>query len=467
MDRNGSKSPRQWFAEAEAGRRFVAALFSESPDDDEVVDPLWPQIPNYRLFRKLASGGGGNVYLAIKKGYTQPCALKVLKQDIRDTSLAQRAWRELDVLQRLQLPFIPRVLDFGVHEGRLFIASEYIEGLALDEHCRANSLSLRQRVELLVALAGRVQQLHEQGVLHRDLKPSNLIVDKYGAIHILDFGIAQVLSEDDARGLTLQGQILGSAAYMSPEQAKGDRQAVSTRSDVYALSAIAYVILTGGTPHPSGHSRHELIQHVATQPARDPLKLDSSLPKPLAAILEKGASHAPGDRFASAQALCEELQRWLNNEPIRSMRIGPLRRAMLAARRRPAMSALVTASIVVGVAALYLGAIAYLNGQQADRIEALKDHQDTVMLNTVTLAATSLAQGKHEQALKALAILDSFEESGLTNEQVLEQIKMTRRDFCTTVVAAAYDCEDVDDLPHSAQLKQVLEDIEESDVLRR
>ncbi|MFM9995577.1 MAG: serine/threonine protein kinase [Phycisphaerales bacterium] len=303
---------------------------------DEATRSL-PRIAGYTLHRLLGRGGGGAVYLATRDGSDRRLALKLLNQRLGEGPAAQRAWRELDVLSQLHLAATPRVIDYGLHDGRLFIATEYVEGLPLDRHCdlggpplgnpplggaapggpslrdgfpsgstdaesergsasegsgasapRAHAhphatsaspahlpdsspahpttaspphdaqarttplrwtLNLRERAELLARVADAVHALHEHGVIHRDIKPSNVIIDTHGDPVIIDLGLAALIADDVHASLTAEGVPIGSPAFMAPEQARGERSLISTRSDVYGLGAAAYVVLTGHTPH--------------------------------------------------------------------------------------------------------------------------------------------------------------------------------------------------------------------------
>ncbi|MCH8153073.1 MAG: serine/threonine protein kinase [Planctomycetes bacterium] len=229
---------------------------------------------------------------------------------------AQRAWRELHLLSQLRLTCLPHVHDYDEHEGRLYIVTDYVDGLSLAEYCHEHKLDREARVKLLAAVADCVQTLHEHGVIHRDVKPANIIINPHGQPIIIDLGIAALLTDDVMDTLTAEGAPIGSPAFMAPEQARGDRNTISTRSDVYSLGATAYYILTGEPPHDMTATIHEAVRRVAQDEPRDPRELDRTLPKPLAAVLWKAVSPKPADRYASASAFAADLRRWLNREPV-------------------------------------------------------------------------------------------------------------------------------------------------------
>ncbi len=303
-----------------------------------------PRIPGYILAEAVGAGGGGTVYRAFREGSDMPVALKILERHVSQSFAAPsggggsghlcgedvrgvpftRAWRELQMLADVRLSCVPRLLDFGTHDGRLFFATEFVDGLTLARHCEASRLGLRERVELLARLAEGVQSLHDHGVLHRDVKPSNALVTPAGDVVILDLGIAAALAPDGmspAHTLTEEGQPIGTPAYMAPEQARGERSRISVRTDVYGLGATAYSVLVGGTPHDCESSIHEAIRRVSFEPARDPRQITKTtgadaLPAPLALALMKACASRPEDRYTSAGALAADLRRWLRGERV-------------------------------------------------------------------------------------------------------------------------------------------------------
>lgn len=275
-----------------------------------------PAIDGYAIEKRLGRGAGGEVFRGVRLGSDRQLAIKLLRFQLGEGPQAKRAWRELDLLQQLHLPCMPRLIDSGVHDGRLFIATEFIEGHALDEHCGQNELDVAARVELLVRTAEAVQSINEVGIIHRDIKPSNIIVDTSSRPMLIDLGIATLLGGDPVETLTEEGAPIGSPAFMPPEQARGERNRISTRSDVYSLGATAYVLLTGTTPHDMDATLHETIRRVAQDEPRRPRDLMPSLPRPLAAILSKACGRKPEDRYRTAAELADDLRRWLNHEPV-------------------------------------------------------------------------------------------------------------------------------------------------------
>ncbi|MCI0674600.1 MAG: serine/threonine protein kinase [Phycisphaerales bacterium] len=313
--------------------RLIGLLLDESESDQAAG---LPEIDGYFVDRQLGRGGGGEVFLAFRERGGEALAVKLLGNSMGTNAKAdKRAWRELDVLMELRVPGVLPVQDYGIADGRLYIATAHVEGLALDDHCEQNQLDLRERVELLSRVADVVQGFHEHGVIHRDLKPSNIIVRHDGHPVVIDFGIASLLDQDSADTLTSTGSPIGTLGFMSPEQARGEKQHFSTRTDVYGLGAIACLVLTGKTPHDVDTAMHEAIRRVAQDAPRNPLDLNPALPKPLAQIIVRATASNPLERYASAALFAEDLRRWLRNEPIAWQKTRWWTRQLLAWRRNP------------------------------------------------------------------------------------------------------------------------------------
>ncbi len=358
-----------------AARRLLGAL-----SQDEALAANLPHLEGYVLTRLLGRGGGGVVYLGHRAESDRRLAIKLLQKPLDGGSGAERAWRELDVMTQLRLSCTPRVHDYGVHEGRMYIATEHVDGLPLAEHCRANNLTLRQRVELLARVAEAVATIHERGIIHRDLKPDNVLIDATGEPVIIDLGIAFLLGADLTETLTADGVSIGTPAFMSPEQARGEREAISTRSDVYSLGATACRILTGKTPHDLGNSSLlDAIHKVGHERPRDPRTLDAELPEPLAAILSKALASRPEDRFASASELADDLRRWLENKPALSQPPSWWRDRWLSIKRHPARWAWGTAAGFMIVGLTVLSAVSTVQAAEAQGAREWKEKYEEVI----------------------------------------------------------------------------------------
>jgi serine/threonine protein kinase len=340
-----------------------------------------PSIEGYVLDGRLGGGGGGEVYRAVRIGSDRPLAIKILNQRIGETPEARRAWRELDVLEQLRLPCLPRLLDHGMTDGRMFLVMDFIDGHPLIEHCRINDLDRAARVELLAKVADAVQSLHERGVIHRDIKPSNVIIDPNGQPVLIDLGIAALLSRSAAETLTKDGAPIGSPAYMAPEQARGEKQAISTRSDVYSLGATACKVLTGDTPHDMDATLHEAIRRVAQDEPRSPRELDPTLAKPLAAVLAKAAARDPDRRYTSPADFARDLRRCLNREPVEAGGISPWGRAIRWVGRHPVTTTTAACLLIAAISLAATGWIVKWLALQPSRIVISDDRMEARLLS--------------------------------------------------------------------------------------
>lgn len=264
----------------------------------------------YRISRFIAEGGMGSVYegqhLVVKRRF----ALKFLHTKFgarRET--VSRFRREAIAAGSLESDNIAAAVDLGVAtDGIPFIVMEYLEGIDLSRLlARVGPLPVERATEIVLQACRGVQAAHARDVIHRDLKPKNLVLCRRGEgtdwVKVVDFGLAKLLSENEQDTVTGSGGILGTAAYMSPEQARGDA-AVDHRTDIYSLGAILYELLSGRVPHP-GDSYNAVIHHILTQA---PQPLPASVPEKLGAVIERALSFDARERQPSARALAAELE---------------------------------------------------------------------------------------------------------------------------------------------------------------
>jgi len=332
----------------EGERDRTAGRGDESLLQTRLQTRLQSRLGNYSIESVLGEGVSGTVFGAIHAPTGRRVAIKLHHRVLCTDRASRRAWRELELLSELRLPCVPHVLDYGELDGRLFIVTEHVQGGRLADHCAERNLSRRDRVELLVKLARAVQLLHERGVIHRDLKSDNVIVNLFGNPVILDLGIAILTDGDPSQTIAHDAAPIGSPAFMAPEQARGDRAAISTRSDVYGLGAISYELLAGQTPHEMPESLHAAIRRVADEPPRDPRSLDPQMPRPLAAILLRAVAPSPDQRYASATDFADDLDRWLRGEPVTAVAPSILQRLWRTAARRPAIASALSSLLVAG-----------------------------------------------------------------------------------------------------------------------
>jgi WD40 repeat protein len=251
---------------------------------------------------------------------------------------------EGEMAARVQHPNIVQIHEVGASHGRPFMALEYVGGGTLAKQMRDQPWPPRRAAQLLETLARAVHAAHCQGIIHRDLKPANILLTADGVPKITDFGLARHI--DHASGLTETGCILGTPDYMAPEQATGDRRATGPATDVYALGAILYELLAGESPFRSDAKVITVIQLLTREPRRfDAGRLP--VPRDLETICLKCLEKEPARRYATAEALAEDLRRFLGGEPIRARPVGRWERTWKWARRRPEVAALVLGMILV------------------------------------------------------------------------------------------------------------------------
>jgi serine/threonine-protein kinase len=296
--------------------------------EGEPAEPL--RAGPYRLVREIGRGGMGVVYLAerVEGGFRQRAAVKLVKRGMDSDAILRRFLRERQILARLEHPGVARLLDGGVTEtGQPYFAMEYVEGQPLTAYCHERGLGLDERLALFEAACRAVQHAHGQLVVHRDLKPSNILVDASGAVKLLDFGIAKLLATADDEGesataLTQAGSRVLTPDYAAPEQLRGEP--VTTATDVYALGVILYELLTGTLPHrperwirPGGLDEEPRAPSAAasTRP-----RLARQLRGDLDTVVLKALDNEPARRYASAEALAEDVRRHRSGHPVLARR---------------------------------------------------------------------------------------------------------------------------------------------------
>ncbi|QDU82074.1 Serine/threonine-protein kinase PrkC [Polystyrenella longa] len=292
------------------------------PENEPVIDSLTSSmlqelwIENYELLEEIGRGGMGVVYKAMQTDLQRIVAIKM----IRSSSLAsseevKRFEQEARAAGKLQHPHIVKIFEAGHIGGQPYFSMEYIPGQSLFQVLNRGPLDPRRSVELLEKISRAVEHLHQHQLLHRDLKPQNILIDQSDSPYVTDFGLAKLLEDD--LDLTQTGSVLGTPGYMSPEQASPSTGTCCAASDVYSLGAILYHCLTGRAPF-SGPNPFETLMAVLESEPLLPRKLNPRIPRELEAICLKCLEKKPENRFQSAEELANELQRFLQGEPLQT-----------------------------------------------------------------------------------------------------------------------------------------------------
>jgi serine/threonine protein kinase/ABC-type phosphate/phosphonate transport system substrate-binding protein len=320
---------------------------------------------DYELGEPIGEGGMGVVYKAVQVSLRRSVALKMIRDAKAHSPEARRRFAiEAEAAAKLDHPGIVPIYAVGEHEEQPFLSMRFIAGENLREKIARGELcvggpnrdqtaaGLRSReanvAALVAAVARAIQHAHDHGVLHRDLKPGNIIVDGDGQPHLTDFGLAKILDQAKSDGLTGPDNILGTPAYMSPEQASGQR--VNAASDIYSLGAVFYEMLTG-QPAFKGATPLETMRMVAEKDARRPSTLHHRVDRDLETICLKCLEKNPASRYASAGELADDLDRWSRREPINARSVGPALRLTRWVRRNPVGAALIV-SLFIGLTAV-------------------------------------------------------------------------------------------------------------------
>jgi serine/threonine protein kinase len=411
----------------------LGATRTGSGPDPIARDPTLPtHIGGYLIVGRLGEGGMGVVYEAEQRNPRRRVALKVIRGGQFVDELRVRMFqREVESLARLKHPDIGGILEAGrTDDGQHYFAMELVHGVTLDAYLASRTAPLERdelalRLRLFRRIADAVHYAHQRGVIHRDLKPSNVIVNGT-ELKILDFGVARITDADAAATMATEvGVVKGTLPYMSPEQARGDSAEVDVRTDVYALGVMLYEVLAGVRPYDIGTSILQAVRVICEQPPRElrtgwrwKAKLDADLET----IVGKALAKSPDDRYASAAALSEDVERYLTSQPLVARPPSTIYqiRKLVQRRRGPFIAAAAALTVIVALAIEM--SVLYARSQRNLRLAT--EAQKTANENFV------LAKSAVDKYLTRVADSDELKAHGL--EGLRKQLLETASDFYET-----------------------------------
>jgi serine/threonine-protein kinase len=312
--------------------------------------PVSGEIGDYELIEMVRRGGQGVIYKARHKTVGRVVALKTLRVDADEDSVAaHRFTREIQAAANLTHRHIVPVYEVGVHDGRPYYAMPFYTGGSLADHRERYQADARAAVALMEKVARAVDYGHGHKIMHRDLKPGNVLLDEDGEPLVSDFGLAKL--QDGETELTRMGDILGTTPYMSPEQADGRLDQLGPPTDVWALGVMLYELLTGRRPFMGGNSE-EIKRHIRQSDPPRPRLVKAGLDRSLETIVLGCLEKDPARRYRSAGALADDLANWLRGEPISRRPEPVLRRAVRWVRRNPGKCALAALTAVLAATAV-------------------------------------------------------------------------------------------------------------------
>lgn len=400
--------------------------FAERTGDDELVCPScgsnfrllkdWAEdgircaaerkLGKYEVLERVGVGSFGVVYRARDPELDRIVAVKVprsgnwaVQEDV------ERFLREARSVARLTHPSIIPVYEIGQSDQTPYLVTEFVQGETLSDVLSSRRPAPRDAAALVATVADALHYAHEMGVVHRDVKPANIMLDKKGTPRLMDFGLARRETGDVT--MTMDGQVLGTPAYMSPEQARGDSRKVDGRSDVYSLGVILYQLLTGELPF-RGTTRMLLHQVLHDEPRR-PRSLSHLVPRDLETICLRAMAKEPAGRYGTSREMADDLRRFLGGEPIHARPIGGAERLWRWSRRKPTLAGLIAA---VGVLLLSISMGGLIMGNyfrfQARQERLLRGEADeNLYFNRISLADHELA---FDDLHRAQELLDSCPE---------------------------------------------------------
>lgn len=348
------------------------------------------QMAGFEILEEIGRGGMGVVYKAVQTALKRPVALKMILSALHASEeQIARFRREAEAVARVHHPNIVAVYDVGEFEGSPYLALEYVDGGSLADRLYGRPWPPQEAAVLIEALSRGVYAAHREGIIHRDLKPANILLTRDGVPKISDFGLAKQM--DESSGWTRTGDIMGTPCYMAPEQAEGRVKQIGPATDIYALGAMLYELLTGQPPF-RGATTLETLELVRIKEPVPPSRLAPGIPWKLETICLKCLEKKPQDRYADAKQLADDLSRFLKGQPISARRPGLFVRLGKWYGKNRAIAATVAFFLLIITAGL-IAATRYLLDRPRDRDWALGGPTETLKLKDSLTPTLSTAPG--------------------------------------------------------------------------
>ena len=386
----GEQRVKSWEAPKTANFSLGQVLDQEREHLEKLLDDNPKSYGRYQIFQELGRGGMGKVYRAHDTVLKREVALKTMLSG-NDQQLEQRFIKEAESMAKLSHVNIVKVYDIGVAGTTQYFTMELIAGTNLSQLVKESKLTTRRAVEVLRKVSEAIDYAHQHGILHRDIKPSNVMLDEHNEPKVMDFGLAMDMEQDSR--LSKSGMVIGTPAYMPPEQALGKRREIDERSDVYSLGAVLYELLTGVPPF-RGSNAQIILNQVLNQEPVPPSQVSAKIPRELEKICLKAMAKERRLRYQSAHALAADLGRFLAGEPVMAINPG-LRYKLVKWLARNPQVAMVAMIVVILVALAGMGFIWQIH---AERMLALDERDRANNQARQTEIALNIANDERQKA---------------------------------------------------------------------